>query len=95
MNILKTHKAFKVNREKLYDLIHETSRFSLDDILAKALKLKGLTLEETAQLLSVDDSHGIQKILETAGKVKQEIYGKRLVFFAPLYVSNICCNNCL
>ena len=32
--------------------------------------------------------------METARTVKEEIYGKRLVFFAPIYTGNACINNC-
>ena len=29
-----------------------------------------------------------------AKEVKERIYGKRIVLFAPLYLSNYCVNNC-
>ena len=31
----------------------------------------------------------------TARAIKEDIYGKRLVLFAPLYISNLCENDCL
>jgi 2-iminoacetate synthase len=34
-------------------------------------------------------------IWQTAHKIKEDIYGNRLVLFAPLYVANHCANNCL
>ena len=34
-------------------------------------------------------------MFQTARTVKEKIYGKRLVLFAPLYLSNHCVNNCL
>ena len=34
-------------------------------------------------------------IWQTAHKIKEDIYGNRLVLFAPLYVANLCANNCL
>jgi 2-iminoacetate synthase len=61
----------------------------------KSLNLNGLALEETATLLNCTAPDIIQKILTAAHQVKQTIYGKRLVIFAPLYVSNYCVNNCL
>jgi 2-iminoacetate synthase len=33
-------------------------------------------------------------LLNTAGWVKHQIYGERLVFFAPLYISDFCINDC-
>lgn len=67
----------------------------IDDILAKARELKGLSLIEAASLLNVSNNEDLKKIFETAHYVKNEIYGKRLVLFAPLYASNFCSNNCL
>lgn len=67
----------------------------IDDILQKALELKGLTLEETGALLNVEDSDALNEIFHTAKEIKEKIYGKRIVLFAPLYASNFCSNNCV
>lgn len=64
-------------------------------ILRKALRLRGLPPEEAAVLLHQDrHPRRVAEILSAAGRVKAAIYGRRLVFFAPLYVSNVCRNNC-
>lgn len=65
------------------------------EVIAKAYELKGLTPEEVAVLLQTEDEELISTILEAAHKIKQDIYGNRLVLFAPLYVANHCSNNCL
>lgn len=67
----------------------------LEEILKKARELKGLSTEEAAELLAVENRGSIDRLLETAAFVKNEIYGKRLVLFAPLYAGNHCTNNCL
>ncbi len=56
---------------------------------------KGLDLEELAILLQTQDEEVVNAIYEAALYVKNAIYGRRMVFFAPLYVSNVCANNCL
>lgn len=66
----------------------------VDEILAKALELKGLDSEEIGVLLNLDEDNLLEKLYKTAKTVKEKIYGKRIVFFAPLYVSNHCSNNC-
>ena len=71
------------------------SQDELNSILNKARKLKGLNLEDVAKLLCVEDEADIQKILDTAEYCKDEIYGKRLVLFAPIYTGNACVNNCV
>ena len=85
-----------IDRDKLYSLIEgKTPEISeVNTILNKALKLKGLNLEEVASLLRVQDPSVIHSIMETARTVKEEIYGKRLVLFAPIYTGNACINNC-
>jgi len=65
------------------------------EILDKALELKGLNMTDVASLLTVRDPETLDEIRHTAKQVKEEIYGSRLVLFAPLYISNLCNNECL
>lgn len=65
------------------------------EIFAEALQLKGLSTEKAAVLLNIEKPELLEELFHTAFKVKEEIYGKRLVLFAPLYTSNFCSNNCL
>ena len=90
------HQNF-IDRDKLYGMLQNNAptEDQLNDILNKARKLKGLNLEDVAKLLCVEDEAGIQKILDTAHYCKEEIYGKRLVLFAPIYTGNACVNNCV
>lgn len=62
-------------------------------VLKKAEKMKGLTLKDAAILMNAGPEH-TESMFETAWKIKKEIYGERLVLFAPLYVSNYCINDC-
>ena len=64
-------------------------------ILEKGLLMKGLELKEVAELSSVNDPELLGALFAAARRVKDEIYGKRLVIFAPLYISNLCANECL
>ena len=63
-------------------------------IIDKAKKWKGLTHREAAVLLNTDDKSILQEMFDTARYIKETIYGKRIVMFAPLYVSNYCINDC-
>ena len=87
-----------INEEKINNLLADTVKLDsrqLDIILDKAKSLQRLTLGESAALLSVNDPEYIQKIFAAASFVKDAIYGRRVVLFAPLYISNLCANNCL
>jgi 2-iminoacetate synthase len=87
-----------INEERINNLLTSASKadnLKLDVILEKAKSLQRLTLEESAVLLSTDHPESIHKIFEAANFVKDAIYGRRVVLFAPLYISNLCVNNCL
>jgi 2-iminoacetate synthase len=87
-----------INEEKINNLLADFGNFDskkIDGILDKARSLKRLTLDESAALLMVREPEYIQKIFHAASFVKEAIYGKRVVLFAPLYISNLCVNNCL
>ena len=90
------HQNF-IDRDKLYGLLDNDapSEARLNDILNKARRLKGLDLDDVAQLLCVEREEDIRKILDTAHYCKEEIYGRRLVLFAPIYTGNACVNNCV
>lgn len=66
----------------------------IDEILNKARMYKGLTHREAAVLLEIDEDETLQKLYAIAKEVKENIYGKRIVLFAPLYLSSYCVNNC-
>lgn len=64
------------------------------EILDKAAGFNGLTHLEAAILLEVQSPEIISDIFALARKVKEHIYGRRIVMFAPLYMSDYCVNRC-
>ena len=65
------------------------------DLIKKGSEAKGLNLKEAAALLNINSPEILDELFHTAKTVKEKIYGNRLVMFAPLYVTNLCVNNCL
>jgi 2-iminoacetate synthase len=65
------------------------------DALARALEGRGLELAEVAALLACDAPDATAALFAAAGELKERVYGRRVVLFAPLYVSNHCRNECL
>ena len=63
-------------------------------IIARSLDKHRLSMQETAFLLNANDPDLIREIKEGANKLKQAVYGNRIVLFAPLYIGNKCINNC-
>lgn len=66
----------------------------LNSILEKASTGKGLGIEEAASLLAVRDPAMLSVLYRCAGELKERVFGKRIVLFAPLYLSNYCTNGC-
>ncbi len=90
-------KATFINDEEIRAALQKGAKYSplaIRDVMAKAQELEGLELEELAALLWVDEPELIEETYAVARKIKETIYGKRLVFFAPLYISDYCVNNC-
>ena len=67
----------------------------IDAILMKAREMKGISHREAAVLLECELEEENQEIEKLAKEIKERFYGKRIVMFAPLYLSNYCINGCL
>ncbi|MCE5340722.1 MAG: [FeFe] hydrogenase H-cluster radical SAM maturase HydG [Planctomycetaceae bacterium] len=90
----KTVKDF-IDDDYLQKLVDQTKsdKQAVRDIIAKSLNKQALSVEDTAVLLAAD-SEMTQEIFEAARKLKREVYGNRIVLFAPFYIGNKCINNC-
>jgi 2-iminoacetate synthase len=64
------------------------------EVLQKARELQGLSMAEVATLCQISTPEQTEELFATARQVKEEIYGHRMVLFAPLYISNVCGNEC-
>lgn len=73
---------------------HNPKDEDIQEILRKADNFEGLNHKEVAQLLMTDKQEHLDRIFEIALKIKEHIYGNRIVLFAPLYVSDYCVNQC-
>jgi 2-iminoacetate synthase len=49
---------------------------------------------EVATLLQCNEPTVLEEMFHAAREVKESIYGNRLVLFSPLYISNLCQNDC-
>jgi 2-iminoacetate synthase len=86
-----------INEAKIFETL-ANARYSepsqVREVLSKARALDGLDAAEVATLMEVRDPDLIEEMYAAARAVKDEIYGNRLVIFAPLYISNLCKNEC-
>ena len=63
-------------------------------VINRSLDKHRLSLKETAILLNANDPDLIEDIKNAARQLKENVYGKRIVLFAPLYIGNYCTNDC-
>ena len=86
-----------LSKEKVEDLLQQAQTFDKNartEIINKARNYKGLSPLEAATLFYMDKDEE-PALFSAAKQIKERIYGNRIVFFAPLYTSNVCTNNCL
>lgn len=81
--------------ERILEEAKGATREDIKEVLDKAKKRSGLSYEDIAVLLQAEDKEDMKEIFKLAGEIKDSIYGKRIVIFAPLYVSDYCVNNCV
>jgi len=85
-----------ISEKEIWEMLEEavTDTDTVRAIIAKSLNKQRLTMQETAVLLNTTDPGLIGEIKEGARTLKEQVYGNRIVLFAPLYVGNLCTNNC-
>lgn len=89
-----------INHEEILETLAMAERNKnnyelIRSILEKAKNLKGLSHREAAILLECEIEELNEKMYELAREIKLKLYGKRIVMFAPLYLSNYCVNGCV
>ena len=73
---------------------HRDNKELIEEILTKAEQGHGLSHREAAVLIEVKDKQLEERMYGIARRLKERIYGNRIVMFAPLYLSNYCVNGC-
>lgn len=86
-----------IDTHYIWDLIEDSKNSTdkeIEQVLEKAHAQKGLTHQEVAILLNITKEEHLKQVFFLAEKIKKDIYGRRVVIFAPLYVSDFCVNTC-
>jgi len=84
-----------IDEDRLHGLLARPFDAALfRDVLAKSLAKQALSLDETAVLLAAEEPEHVEALFDAARKLKRDVYGNRIVLFAPLYIGNECTNDC-
>ncbi len=85
-----------IDSGEIWDYINNAvpTKESVKKIIEKSLNKNRLNLQEVATLVNTTDPELVEEIKAGAKKLKENVYGNRIVLFAPLYVGNLCLNDC-
>lgn len=85
-----------IDAEEIWNIINNThpTKQEVETIIAKSLSKQRLSMQEVAILVNTTDPTLVTLIKNGAKQLKQQVYGDRIVLFAPLYIGNKCQNNC-
>ena len=89
-----------INHEEIIESIefgrkNSKNKELITEIIEKAKLMKGLSHREASVLLMCELEDKNEEIFKLAKEIKLKYYGKRIVLFAPLYLSNYCVNGCV
>ena len=89
-----------INDDEILDSLeyaknNKNNKKLINEILEKAKKCKGISHREALILLDCELEEENEKMFKLAKEIKEKFYGKRIVMFAPLYLSNYCINGCV
>jgi len=85
-----------IDPDEIWNLINTTKpdKVRVREVIAKSLDKNRLSMGETAVLVNAAGTDLAVEIQEGAFRLKEKVYGNRIVLFAPLYIGNKCTNNC-
>jgi 2-iminoacetate synthase len=94
-NALGKHAVDFIDDDKLTALLDRPADpVRVREIIAKSLQKEALDVNETAVLLNAHQPELVEEIFGAARRLKRDVYGRRIVLFAPLYIGNHCVNDC-
>ena len=94
--LLSTSAQDFIDDSYLFELLQrKADAVEVRDIIAKSMAKTPLKVEETAALLNVEEPELLEQIFDAARQLKRDVYGNRIVLFAPLYLGSECTNDCV
>ena len=86
-----------IDSDEIWEILERNENPSAErvrEVIDRSLNKHRLSLDETAVLINANTPELIEEIKNGARELKERVYGKRIVLFAPLYIGNLCVNNC-
>lgn len=85
-----------IDEQEIWDYLDkkESTAYQVRTVIKKSFKKQRLNLNDVSILVNAKSPELVEEIQEAARELKRKVYGNRIVLFAPLYVGNLCMNNC-
>lgn len=86
-----------IDNDEIWNFINDNEHPTMEQVeavITKSLQKNRLSLQETAILVNAKEPEMVERIKNAAKELKEQVYGKRIVLFAPLYIGNLCINDC-
>ncbi|WP_430810483.1 MULTISPECIES: [FeFe] hydrogenase H-cluster radical SAM maturase HydG [unclassified Carboxylicivirga] len=86
-----------IDADEIHEILHSHQQPTMEqvnEVIARSLTKNRLSLAETAILVNANEPEMVEAIKTAAKQLKEQVYGKRIVLFAPLYIGNLCINDC-
>ena len=86
-----------IDPEEIRATLADAQNPTIDEVreaISASMDRKRLSMRQTAVLLNARGEESERLIMDAARRLKKEVYGERIVIFAPLYIGNDCVNNC-
>ncbi len=89
---LGSHAEDFIDDHQLVSLLERPSeRDQVRDVIAKSLDKQPLSVAESALLLNATEPELQHEIFEAARRLKRDVYGRRIVLFAPFVHRQLLC----
>ena len=90
---------FLLNHEKITKTINDkrppTFRI-IENIVNKSHRFEDLDLSDIFYLLKCKDNEELfNYVIDAANRLKEIVFGNKIKIYVPLYITNICANNCM
>lgn len=90
---------FLLNHEKITKTINDKTPPTfkiIENIVNKSYRFEDLELSDIFYLLKCKDKEELfNYVINAANRLKEMVFGNKIKIYVPLYITNICANNCI
>ncbi|MEW6607731.1 MAG: radical SAM protein [bacterium] len=94
-----TMEYYKTDPQIIKQTLRKKRKVTVSDverIVQKAFDLEKISLEEASTLIHcINDNASYDCVIQSANKLRRKIFGNYVKIYVPVYITNVCANNCV